>query len=132
MRPLKRWLTSSLYISIRLLGVIRGAKFAHPDFKTTFSVGAMYLSLTSASYPTCAQLSESDTASATVCYSILDILSTPVFLIGFLVYVSFFSDQQLRMTAGNAGQGNILVTNKKAKKESQSGPQPKVGPRVKQ
>ena len=121
MRPLKRWLTSLLCISICIFDVIRGARFARPDFKTAFSVGAMYLTLTSSSYPVCAQPLES---------SILDILSTPVFSIGFLVYVSCFSDQQLRMTAGNAEEGDIPVTDKKAEEETRSGPQPKVGPRV--
>ena len=96
MRPLKPWLTSLLYISTCILHVLRDAKFAHPNFKTAFPVGAMYLSLTSFFNPMCAQLSEScDTASATVCYAILDVLSTPVFLIGFLFYVSWFSDQQI-------------------------------------
>ena len=89
MRPHKCWLTCLLYISIHLLDVIRDAKYAHPDFRTGFSVGATHLTVISFSYPVCVHLSGScDTASATACYAILDILSMPVFLIGFLFYVS--------------------------------------------
>ena len=100
-----------------------------------YFVSMQYLALALFSYPICARFSEScNTASATVCYLVLDILSTPVFLIGFLVYVSWFSDQQFRMIAfGGAEQDktsdeSLSVTGEKEDEQTWIGPQAEVAP----
>ncbi|KAF8131928.1 hypothetical protein EV363DRAFT_1449630 [Boletus edulis] len=108
------------FIWIQLLGVIpwQSNIFRQGEhFKPGFFIGAAYISFMWMLYPICWGLSEgSNTISPTsemVFYGILDILSGPVFLFGFIVYVMQFDEQQLGETAfGGTNRGEVVQQQK--------------------
>ncbi|KAG6382143.1 hypothetical protein JVT61DRAFT_787 [Boletus reticuloceps] len=106
------------FIWVQMLGVIpwQSNQLPHWTFKPGFLIGAAYISFMWMLYPICWGLSEgSNTISPTsemVFYGILDILSGPVFLFGFIAYVMPFGPQQLQDTAfggTNRGEEGVPV-----------------------
>ena len=105
--------------------------FAIPSFKTGFLAGGAYISFIWLLYPICWGLSEGGNkitpTSEMVFYGILDIMSAPVFLLGFIVYLTQFDDQQLSATAfGTTDRGEDVE--QQAAPLPQKPPQPQGAP----
>lgn len=106
---------------------LQRAAFTTSGTKTGFILGAGYISFIWMLYPICWGLSEgSNTITPTsemVFYGILDILSAPVFLLFFMVYLTGFTEQDLRTTAfGSTDRGEYVETAQKGP------PQPAAAP----
>jgi bacteriorhodopsin len=111
---------------------LQRAAFTTSGFKTGFLVGAGYISFVWMLYPICWGLSEgSNTISPTsemVFYGILDLLSAPVFLLFFMVYLTGFTEQDLSTTAfGSTDRGEYVETAQKGPPQP-TGPPPAAAP----
>ena len=105
-------------------------RFAHERFRSGYFAGAAYVSFIWMLYPICWGLSEgSNTISPTsemVFYGILDIIAGPLFLFGFMGYLSQFDDREVGLTG--FPRADVAAPAQATAAPGQKGPQPQPQP----